>query len=124
VYSCSAHQSTANVLPRAKMLLHSTQERRHAVDALSSDMQRLQGQLEAARAEAAEGKQHAEELQRRLAKAHAAAASHPLPPHEVPTCKDSAAMSPTTSSTAHSLTYPEAMLALLTRPIIQSVRIT
>jgi hypothetical protein len=59
------------------------QERRQAVDALSSNMQRLQGQLEAARAEAAAGKQHAEELQRRLGKAQAAAASHPLPPHEV-----------------------------------------
>ena len=53
------------------------------MDALSSDMQRLQGQLETARADAAAGKQHAEELHRRLAKAHAAAASHPLPPHEV-----------------------------------------
>lgn len=52
------------------------------MEALSSDMQRLQARLDAAQAEAAAQKQHAEELQKKLARERSAAASHPLPPHE------------------------------------------
>lgn len=53
------------------------------MDALSSDMQRLQAKLGAAQAGAVAEKQHAEELQKKLARERAASVSHPLPPQEV-----------------------------------------